>query len=118
MNILDLNHDIISKIENIFIERDRQKRKQHLDEIRKYERSATFFGHVNDGYYDPYEHYIYDGHHYETWLDDRPFMNRCKIVVRGRINKYDYIIVSVSDESSEDEVELPDGQNWHLDFGP
>eukprot|EP01050_Picozoa_sp_SAG11_P006614 SAG11_NODE_520_length_8780_cov_13.076719_1_plen_119_part_00 len=37
MNILDLNYDIMSKIENIFIERDRQKRNKHLDEIRKFE---------------------------------------------------------------------------------
>eukprot|EP01050_Picozoa_sp_SAG11_P018830 SAG11_NODE_2907_length_2845_cov_449.528405_5_plen_87_part_00 len=64
MNILDLNHDIMSKIENIIIEKDRQKRNKHLDEIHNY-KFPTFHGYrfTDD---DPYEHYVYDGRKYET----------------------------------------------------
>eukprot|EP01050_Picozoa_sp_SAG11_P003049 SAG11_NODE_164_length_13880_cov_328.002540_8_plen_87_part_00 len=64
MNILDLNYDIMSKIENIIIERDRQKRNKHLDEIHNYE-FPTFHGYrFTDDY--PYEHYVYNGRKYET----------------------------------------------------
>eukprot|EP01050_Picozoa_sp_SAG11_P032124 SAG11_NODE_10289_length_841_cov_33.165768_1_plen_60_part_10 len=59
MNILDLNYDIMSKIENIIIEKDRQKRNKHLDEIHNYE-FPTFHGYrfTDD---DPYEYYVYNG---------------------------------------------------------
>eukprot|EP01050_Picozoa_sp_SAG11_P020794 SAG11_NODE_3573_length_2359_cov_145.957522_4_plen_92_part_00 len=58
MNILDLNYDIMSKIENII------KRKKHLDEIHNYE-FPTFHGYrfTDD---DPYEYYVYNGRKYET----------------------------------------------------
>eukprot|EP01050_Picozoa_sp_SAG11_P041687 SAG11_NODE_18812_length_480_cov_12.152231_2_plen_89_part_00 len=66
MNILDLNYDIMSKIENIIIERNRQKRNKHLDEIHNYKKP---FGPIA-GYQfrddDPYEHYVYNGRKYET----------------------------------------------------